>query len=123
MGNGCVFHSSSLIQYFLKSELTNGQECPSLDPEDVSWMDQDLYETDEAETLRVRLASSSTSTSKMPSRAAHPYPADADMDVLSLVRYPSKKIHFKNQITIFYTYSRTVCAPTSNKTMRHMHNA
>lgn len=55
-----------------------------LDPEDVSWMDQDLDEADGAETLRVRLASSSTSKSKATSRA-HLHPADADMDVLSLV--------------------------------------
>ena len=48
-------------------------------------MDQDLYEADEADTLRVRLASSSTSKSTVPSRAAQPYPADGDMDVLSLV--------------------------------------
>ena len=47
-------------------------------------MDQDL---DEAETLRVRLASSHTSTSKAAPRA-HLQSADADMDVLSLVRFP-----------------------------------
>lgn len=50
-------------------------------------MDQDLDGADEAETLRVRLASSHTSTSKAPPRA-HLQSADADMDVLSLVRFP-----------------------------------
>jgi hypothetical protein len=48
-------------------------------------MDQDLDGTDEAKTLRVRLASSNTSKPKATSRADL-HPADADMDVLSLVR-------------------------------------
>lgn len=60
------------------------QEYHALDPEDVSWMDQELAEADEAETsshVRVRIASSNN-TSKAQPRAQ---PADADMDVV-LVR-------------------------------------
>ena len=60
-------------------------------------MDQDL---DEAETLRVRLASSRTSTAKAPPRA-HLQSADADMDVLSLVRslFRSQKHPRKSIVT------------------------
>jgi hypothetical protein len=82
-------------------------------------MDQDLYEADEADALRVRLSSSGTSTAKVPSRAAHPYPgADVDMDVLSLVCLPSIKI----LTPMIFINSRTVYTPTSNTT-QHTHNA
>jgi hypothetical protein len=61
-------------------------------------MDQDLYEADDADTPRVRLASSSTSRSKVPSRAAHPYPADVDMDVISLVSLHKSSTNNKKPI-------------------------
>jgi hypothetical protein len=68
------------------------QEYHAIDPEDVSWMDQELIEAndDAEETMRVRIASSTT-TSKPQPRAAHPlhaHPTNAeDMDVvLSHVR-------------------------------------
>lgn len=76
--------STAEVRKTLQEVARGEREYTALDPEDVSWMDQDLYEADEADTLRVRLASSSTSRSKVPSRATHPYPVDVDTDVLSL---------------------------------------
>jgi hypothetical protein len=63
------------------------QEYRALDPEDVSWMDQELAEADEAETshMRVRIAPSANASKAQPHRAQ---PTDADMDVV-LVRFPS----------------------------------
>ena len=89
-------------------------------------MDQDLYEADEANTPRVRLASSSTSTSKVPSRAAQPYPADVDMDVLSLVSLLSINPQTNNKKPIFtkfiepYTCRRAAtrcCIRTTHEAM------
>lgn len=63
------------------------QEYRALDPEDVSWMDQELAEADEGETshMRVRIAPSTNASKAQPHRAQ---PTDADMDVV-LVRFPT----------------------------------
>jgi hypothetical protein len=97
------------------------QEYDALDPEDVSWMDQELAEADEAETshVRVRIASS-TNTSKAQPRAQ---PGDADVDVVLVRSLPVTELVTQPDRLGTQTHRIGHTRPrTSDKTL-HTHNA
>ncbi|KAH9955546.1 hypothetical protein BC827DRAFT_870099 [Russula dissimulans] len=117
--------SAAEVRKALQEVARGEREYRALDPEDVSWMDQDQIEADEAETghMRVRIASS---TDKAPPHRVHLPPADADMDVLSLVRLPSQPLPLSlsllNSPQCGYCNYRIISTPTNSNLMRRTRN-